>query len=130
MVPAVSPLTIPDDDPIVATAGLLLLHQPPDVASVSVVLVPVQIFVMPDIDAGGVTTSTVCVARQAPELYEYDMVTIPVPTPVTTPDVPTVALDVLLLLQVPPVVESPRDVVDPTHTVSTPRIGLIVFDCM
>jgi len=44
----------------------------------------------------------------------------PAPTPVTTPVEPTVASEVLALLQVPPVVASPRVMVAPTHTVVGP----------
>ena len=39
-VPAAAALTIPVDDPIVATAPLLLLHAPPVVASVNAVPCP------------------------------------------------------------------------------------------
>ncbi len=46
-VPAVSPLTIPDDEPTVATAVLLLLHVPPVTAWFKVVDDPVQIAVLP-----------------------------------------------------------------------------------
>ena len=43
--------------------------------------------------------------------------------PVTTPLVLIVAIDILLLLQVPPLAESLRVVADPAHTVATPVIG-------
>ena len=46
---------------------------------------------------------------------------IPAPVPVTTPVVPsTVAYEVLLLLQAPPVVRSLSETVDPTHTFPVP----------
>ena len=50
-------------------------------------------------------------------------VTIPVPDP-------TVAIAVLLLLQTPPEVESLSAVVEPTHSVVTPSIGLLVLEFM
>ena len=43
--------------------------------------------------------------------------------PVTTPEVPTVAIPVLLELHVPPVVASVRFVEYPSHTPVTPVIG-------
>jgi len=55
---------------------------------------------------------------------EYVIVTTPVEIPDTTPDVaPTVAMDVLLLLQLPPDVASVNVIVDPVHTVLLPDIA-------
>ena len=52
------------------------------------------------------------------------MVGTPADTPVTTPvDGPTVASEVLLLLQVPPDVASVRVIVEPGHTAATPPIA-------
>ena len=48
------------------------------------------------------------------------MVTAPADTPVTTPVELTVAMDVLLLLHVPPGVASASVVDDPMHTVLLP----------
>lgn len=51
------------------------------------------------------------------------IVTVPAETPVTTPEVGlTVAIAVLLLLHVPPTVESKRVIVPPTHTLEEPII--------
>lgn len=51
------------------------------------------------------------------------IVTTPTETPVTTPDVGlTVAIDVLLLLHVPPVVVSLSVIVDPLQTLEGPVI--------
>jgi hypothetical protein len=50
------------------------------------------------------------------------MVTVPDDTPVTTPDVPTVAMAVLPLNQNPPVVASLSAMVEPAHTVDGPVI--------
>ena len=68
--PTATPVTTPVDEPTDAIAGLLLLHVPPGVASDKVVVKPKQIFVIPVIGLGGVTTFTVVVAVHDPELYE------------------------------------------------------------
>ena len=54
------------------------------------------------------------------------MVTVPAATPVTTPVELTEAIDVLLLLQVPPDVESVSVMLPPVHTVEGPLIALTV----
>ena len=52
------------------------------------------------------------------------MVTVPAVIPETTPVViPTVAIEVLLLLHVPPVVASASVLVEPRHTLIVPVIG-------
>ena len=49
------------------------------------------------------------------------MIHVPAETPVTTPvDKPTVAIAVLLLLQLPPVVESAKVIVEPSQTLAEP----------
>ena len=48
------------------------------------------------------------------------MVVVPAISPVTIPDVPTVPMAGLVLLQVPPAVISVSDVVEPAHTVGVP----------
>ena len=59
--PPETPVTIPVDDPTVATAGLPLLHEPPTgLASDKVVVNPGQIADVPPEIAGG-NTSTVTV---------------------------------------------------------------------
>ena len=58
--PSVMPVTVPAEDPIVATAVLLLLHTPPLVAFVRVVVNPTHTFVVPPIAAGfGLTVKLV-----------------------------------------------------------------------
>ena len=44
------------------------------------------------------------------------MVVLPEETPVTTPELLTVATDVLLLLQIPPVATSVSETEEPAHT--------------
>lgn len=52
------------------------------------------------------------------------MVGVPVPTPVTIPElVPAVACEVLLLLHVPPEVPSLNVIVAPMHTADAPVIA-------
>jgi hypothetical protein len=60
-VPAETPDNIPDEEPIPAMDELLLVQVPPP-ASVSVVLPPAQIVVVPDMADGEELTVTVIVA--------------------------------------------------------------------
>ena len=46
-VPADTPVTTPVDEPIVATAGVLLLQVPPVVLLVNVVIAPIQVVSVP-----------------------------------------------------------------------------------
>jgi hypothetical protein len=57
-VPAVRPDTIPVPAPTVATAVLLLLHAPPVLVVLSVVVWPTQALVLPVIAAGSGLTVT------------------------------------------------------------------------
>jgi len=60
VVPAARPETRPVLNPTVAAAVLLLVHNPPAVASVKDVVCPAQTFCMPVITAGkGFTVTTV-----------------------------------------------------------------------
>ena len=60
-VPAVTPLTIPFDEPTVATDVLELVHTPPVVASVKVVVPLVPTVVVPMMDTGIAFTVTTVV---------------------------------------------------------------------
>ncbi len=62
--PAVTPVAIPEADPIVATPVLPLLHVPPGVASPREVVNPTQTDSVPVIGAGSGVTVTVVKARQ------------------------------------------------------------------
>lgn len=132
-VPLVTPVTIPVDVPIVATAVLELDHTPPDVVLVRVVLSLAQIRSVPPIAAGNEFTVTVT-ALTHPLDKLYEIVAVPAATPLTTPFVPTVAVAVLLLLQVPPVDAVLNVVVLPSQTESAPVIlagnGLVVNVCV
>jgi hypothetical protein len=63
-VPATTPVTIPDDEPTVATEGAPLVHAPPVVLLLNVVLAPSHTVAMPDIDAGKEFTVTTAVTLQ------------------------------------------------------------------
>jgi len=77
---------------------------------------------MPVISGGVLLTVSVVVTKQ-PEGNVYVMVVTPVCEPVSIPDVATIlAMELLLLLQVPPVVASLNKVASPTHTSETPVI--------
>ena len=64
-VPAATPVTIPVTEPTVALAVLLLVHVPPVVTSVNVVVVPVHTFSVPVIGLTdvGVTVTTVVTSQ-------------------------------------------------------------------
>lgn len=60
------PVQTPELDPIVATVVELLLHVPPVVPQVSVVVVPGQIELQPLIDVGAGFTVTLWVTKPVP----------------------------------------------------------------
>jgi len=121
--PSVMPVTVPVEDPIVATPVLLLLHTPPLVELVNVVVKPTHTLVVPPIAAGFGLTVKLVTAIQ-PVLSVYVIVTTPSVMPVTVPDVePMVATAVLLLLHTPPLVISVNVIVKPTHTLLVPPMA-------
>lgn len=101
-----------------ATLVLLLLHVPPPVVSLNVMLSPTHIVDDPMIADGAADTVTTVVLVQLPAAVNV-MVAVPDDTPVTTPPV-TVAMLVLLLLHVPLPADELSVVVDPAHTVPVP----------
>lgn len=109
---------MPEPVPTVATDVLLLLHAPPAVPSVNVVVEPTQALELPVIGSIGFTRTDAVTKQLAPPVKV--MVAVPPDTPDTTPDVdPTAAIAVLLLLQVPPLA-SLNVVVALAHTVVVP----------
>ena len=64
VLPAESALTTPVDEPMMAIEVLLLLHVPPGVASVSVVVKPMQPLLVPLIAPGNGFTVTSVMAVQ------------------------------------------------------------------
>jgi hypothetical protein len=106
-----------------ATAELLLVQLPPGVGSVSVVVRPLQMLVVPAIAAGLGYTVIGVVIRQ-PVGNVYVMVVAPSATPVTTPVVEfTEAMAPLADDHVPPGEASERVLVAPRHTLETPKMG-------
>ena len=59
--PADTPRTTPDEEPIVATAVLTLVHVPPTAPSVNIMVDPTHTCVGPEITVGVVLTFTVAV---------------------------------------------------------------------
>ena len=66
VVPAATPVTIAFSDPTVAAALLLLLHTPPAIASLSVVVKPAHTVAVPVTDAGSASIVTVVVVAHPP----------------------------------------------------------------
>lgn len=104
VVPAATPPISPDAELIVATPVLPLVHVPPDTEFVSVVVAPWHIENVPPKVPGAGTTVIVRVEKLVAHelLPPYEIVTVPLDTPVTTPPAVTVAMVVLLLLHAPP----------------------------
>ena len=125
------PLTNPVDEPIVAIVVLPLLHMPPVVASLKVIVLPTQTPGAPKIAGGAAVTVNVMVAVH-PEGSKYFIVVVPTEWLVTIPVTePIVATDELTLLHVPPGVGSLNVVVVPTQIAVAPVMdgtGIIVTD--
>jgi hypothetical protein len=120
-VPATTPVTTPEELTVAIDAELLL-HVPPLTLLVRDVAEPAQTVSVPAIAAGAAFTVTTFV-RMHPENSKYVIVAVPEDTPVTTPLVsPTVAIESLPLIQLPPVVVFVKVVVAPEHTVAVPPI--------
>jgi hypothetical protein len=110
----------------VATEVLDDDHVPPVEVLVNVIEAPVVTEEAPVmVPASGVLfTVIVFVATDVPQLLvlEYVITTTPLPIPVTIPVLPTVAISVLLLVQLPPVVALARVVDAPMHNSELPTI--------
>jgi hypothetical protein len=119
------PLTTPVPATTVATAVLLLLHVPPGLVLLSVVVCPTQVVSEPVIAFGGGFTVTV-VIRVQPVPSVYVITAVPggaEETPVTMPLTPTVAIDGALVVHVPPTGRQLSVVVNPSHTFGLPVIS-------
>lgn len=122
-VPIATPVTIP----VVPTLALvlLLLHVPPPILLMSVVVKPTHTADVPVIVSalGKAFIVTVFVADAVPHklVTEYITVSIPAATPITIPVVPIDAF-ALLIHHVPPDAASVKVRVEPTHTVDNPVI--------
>ena len=122
-------VTKPVAAPIVATPAALLLHVPPAVASVSVVVLPRHNDKVPLIADTVLTVTTAVVIQPPPapaaEVGVVKVITeVPADMPVTMPVLrPIVATPVALLVQVPAPKASVSVVVLPIHTLSVPDIA-------
>jgi len=137
-VPPDNPPTVPDTEPTVATAVLLLVHiplppVPPPAGSLNAVVAPAHRVVTPLIAGGSAFTVTIVEIKQPGssepvEPIEYTMEAVPTVTPPTTPAEPIVATAVLPLLQLPPPA-SISVLVDPGQIWITPVIfgGLVLI---
>ena len=86
-VPATTPVTIPEPEPMVATVSVAELHTPPGGVQLSVVVAPAHTTIVPVIGVvAGVTVTTLVAVTmlQAPTTV-YVIVSNPGDTPVTIP---------------------------------------------
>ena len=123
--PADIPVTVPVL-PTIVTNPSVLLHVPPDVPSPKVIVPPGHTspgdgIVIP---AGTGLTFTVAVTVLQLLPREYEITAVPTAPPVTTPEEPTVATDVLPLLQAPPEGVLFNVVVVPWHNKVLPVIAV------
>jgi len=114
---------MPDDEPTVARAVLLLAHVPPP-ASLKIVVEPTQTCVTPVTAPGNAFTVITAVDLHPVAVKVYAIVGVPADTPTRKPDTEVmVASAVLLLLQVPPPVASVSVIEEPTQTAVGPPIA-------
>ena len=119
-VPAATPVTIPALD-TVATEELLDIQLPP-VAGDKVVVPPTQIVLSPVIETTGFTSMVAFPVGLDAQPVAVDVkvkLTDPAATAVTTPALLTVAMALLLLVQVPPE-EGDKVVLSPIHKMAEP----------
>lgn len=126
-VPAVTPVTAPDEEPMVMLASGLL-QVPPLVALVNVMVAASHTALGPEIvpTVGNEIILTVLVSVTEPQALDtaYDIVVVPNVTPVTIPvPLPTVALAVLLLVHVPPEDGWLKVIVDDWQTDDKPEMS-------
>jgi hypothetical protein len=124
VVPTVTVVTVPLEDPMLATPVLLLIHVPLGVASVNVMLDPIQTEVGPPISAGNTFTVTLIEVVQPRRVYVISTVPPLVPVTVPVPLAPiTVAIVTPPLLHVPLPDVLLSTVCAPTHTAAAPVIA-------
>jgi len=123
VVPWDIPVTIPDTLPIVAIAVFELDHVPPPTELLNVAVPPMHNTEVPEISAGVVLTDTTNVAGEHPFSRSYDIVLFPILTPVTIPVLPTVAIEVVEDVHIPPDGEEDNDEPEPTHAIVEPVIA-------
>ena len=120
------PVTDPEMDPTVAANGSLLLHAPPDVASLNVADDPTQTGVAPTMGAGPATMVIVSNSL-APTSGMRVIITVPAETPIKIPVLVSIVATAGLLLaqyhQPAVLVESLYHPEAPTHTRGGPYIA-------
>ena len=128
LVPTATPVT----RPVVLTVATVVVVETQGVVEAAVpepvnwVVDPTQTVSVPVIVGMGFTVTAVLVLFLHPlalAAVVYTIVAVPAATPVTTPDILTVARVGVKLLQVPPVVVSVKAVVLPTQTLLVPPIA-------
>ena len=139
LVPAVTPVRMPELLPIVATPVTLLIHSPPEVLLDRELVAVSQTASVPVIAATvgkGLTVTDVVasVVQLNPFVTLYVMSAVPADSPVTIPVLlPTEAIALLLLVHIPLAAALARVVVLLSHTVVVPVMagtvgyGLIVI---
>jgi hypothetical protein len=120
VVPALMPLMIPVELPIIATEEFAEVHVPPITAFDIVVMDAGHINEEPEMPDGAGLTVITWVA--VPDIVAYDIVAVPAVSPVTSPDGPTVHIAALLLLHTPPAGEPTNVAVLPLHKPPGPVI--------
>ena len=124
-VPEATPVSTPDEVPIVDIAPSLLLQVPPVMLLPRVVVELTHTAAVPEIAPGTGVTVTGYVTKQ-PVLVSWNViVATPAPIPVISPVLESmVAMDVLLLIQLASAeVVSATVMTRPTHTVPGPVMG-------
>ena len=118
------PVTIPDEEPMVAFAVVLLVHVPPASISDRVCVAPTQVENVPVMVDGNGFIVMVVVATQ-PVFIKYVMIAVPAAMPVTTPlPAPIVATEGVLLVHETPVGDgSVKFAVEPTQIAVVPTMA-------
>jgi len=120
VVPVDRPVRMPDV-PIPAIEVLLLLQDPPEVASLKVMVLPRH---TPDaLRIADIGLTVIVVVAIHPVGSVYVILEVPADTVVTLPLPSIVATPVVLLAQVPPVVASERLLAAPIHIAVVPVIA-------
>jgi hypothetical protein len=91
------PVNIPLPEPIVVTAVLLLVHIP-DPVLLNVAVLPTHTGLLPPVIADGRADTVIIVVEKQPDVILYVIIAVPDVIPVTVPELPAVATEVLLLV--------------------------------
>ena len=121
MVPAARPATVPVLAPIVPTAAVLLVHVPPVVLLLSVVVWPTHTSGIP-LMVPGTALMVIIIVFWQPVDGVFVIVAVPLLNPVTSPVVGFTDTVASALVQVPPAIVLARVMVAPTHKLVGPLI--------